>query len=155
MSGYLPNPLFKEVLNAFCVRFTPSGRVLWVSDGNDPIFASADALSDLGVSLSSARGLPSVVIYDILQKKLVLIDIAKLRGLMTSQRREALSRLFGGSEVELVFVNAFRDRREFQKLLTEPPWGTVVWFADEPDHMIHFNGDRFLGPRQSYSTGIT
>jgi len=147
MSGDLPNAFFKEVLNAFRVRFTPSGRVLWVSDGNEPVFASAEALNDLGVSLSSARSLPSVVIYDVLQKRLVLIDIAKLRGLMTSQRREALTRLFGGSEVEVVFVNAFRGRREFQKLLTEPPWGVVVWLADEPDHIIHFNGDRFLGPR--------
>ena len=25
-------------------------------------------------------------------------------------------------------------------------WETEVWIADEPDHMIHYNGERFLGP---------
>jgi hypothetical protein len=28
-------------------------------------------------------------------------------------------------------------------------WETEVWLADNPDHLIHFNGDRFLGPKQS------
>ncbi|WP_286338729.1 BsuBI/PstI family type II restriction endonuclease [Bacteroides caecimuris] len=26
-------------------------------------------------------------------------------------------------------------------------WETEVWIAENPDHMIHFNGDRFIGPR--------
>ena len=26
-------------------------------------------------------------------------------------------------------------------------WETEVWLADVPEHMIHFNGDRFMGPR--------
>lgn len=26
-------------------------------------------------------------------------------------------------------------------------WETEVWIANMPDHMIHLNGDRFLGPR--------
>jgi hypothetical protein len=25
-------------------------------------------------------------------------------------------------------------------------WETEVWLAENPNHMIHFNGDRFLGP---------
>jgi BsuBI/PstI restriction endonuclease domain len=24
-------------------------------------------------------------------------------------------------------------------------WESKVWIAEDPDHMIHFNGDRFLG----------
>ncbi|MFS2517149.1 MULTISPECIES: BsuBI/PstI family type II restriction endonuclease [Parabacteroides] len=26
-------------------------------------------------------------------------------------------------------------------------WETEVWIAENPGHMIHFNGDRFIGPR--------
>ncbi|MBR6673843.1 MAG: hypothetical protein IKL39_03865, partial [Mailhella sp.] len=26
-------------------------------------------------------------------------------------------------------------------------WDTEVWISGMPDHMIHFNGDKFLGPR--------
>ena len=25
-------------------------------------------------------------------------------------------------------------------------WETEVWVADNPTHMVHFNGSRFLGP---------
>ncbi|HFU74876.1 MAG TPA: hypothetical protein ENK66_01385 [Arcobacter sp.] len=25
-------------------------------------------------------------------------------------------------------------------------WETEVWISQEPDHMIHFNGDKFMGP---------
>lgn len=144
MSGEPRKALFKEVLTAFRQRFTPNGRVVWVSEGDDSVFTSVDALNDLGVNAASVRSLPSVVIYDNLQGRLVLIDIGKRRGLMTAHRRDALTRLFRGSKAELIFVNVFRGRREFQKLLGEPLWGTTVWLADEPDHVIHFNGNRFL-----------
>ncbi|MCI5162498.1 MAG: hypothetical protein D3917_10885 [Candidatus Electrothrix sp. AX5] len=48
--------------------------------------------------------------------------------------------------VGLVYVTAFPDRAEFRKNATDIAWETEVWIAENPDHMIHFNGDRFLGP---------
>jgi BsuBI/PstI restriction endonuclease domain len=30
--------------------------------------------------------------------------------------------------------------------LDEISWETEVWVADSPAHLIHFNGERFLGP---------
>jgi len=32
------------------------------------------------------------------------------------------------------------------KYLAEIAWETEVWVADSPTHLIHFNGQRFLGP---------
>lgn len=46
-----------------------------------------------------------------------------------------------------IFVTAFPDFPTFKKFLTSLAWETEVWLADMPDHMIHLNGDRFLGPR--------
>ena len=34
------------------------------------------------------------------------------------------------------------------KYLPEISWETEVWFAESPSHMIHFNGERFLGPHE-------
>ncbi|MBD2364328.1 BsuBI/PstI family type II restriction endonuclease [Anabaena minutissima] len=31
------------------------------------------------------------------------------------------------------------------RYLAEISWETEVWVADQPYHMIHFNGERFLG----------
>lgn len=30
--------------------------------------------------------------------------------------------------------------------MTDVAWETEVWIADNPDHLVHFNGDKFLGP---------
>lgn len=38
--------------------------------------------------------------------------------------------------------------QEFRKNAADIAWETEVWIADNPDHMIHFNGDRFLGPHK-------
>jgi len=46
-----------------------------------------------------------------------------------------------------VFVSAFPDMAEFKKHAADIAWDTEVWLADMPHHMMHFNGDRFLGPR--------
>ena len=65
---------------------------------------------------------------------------------MTEKRREALKSMFGGSKAELILVNAFRNRKELQASLVELPWETVVWFADEPNHLVHFDGRNLFGP---------
>jgi hypothetical protein len=54
--------------------------------------------------------------------------------------------LFAGSKAGLVFVTAFLDRRGLLKHLKDIAWETEVWVANAPDHMIHCNGERFLGP---------
>ncbi|WP_308413816.1 BsuBI/PstI family type II restriction endonuclease, partial [Vibrio parahaemolyticus] len=46
----------------------------------------------------------------------------------------------------VVFVTAFLSRKDFSKWMQEIAWETEVWLADRPEHMIHFNGDKFLGP---------
>ncbi|MDE5070124.1 MAG: BsuBI/PstI family type II restriction endonuclease, partial [Trichodesmium sp. St4_bin8_1] len=34
----------------------------------------------------------------------------------------------------------------FRKFAVDIAWETEVWIADAPDHIIHFNGEKFLGP---------
>ena len=51
------------------------------------------------------------------------------------------------STVGKVYVTAFPDKVLFRKYVADIAWETEVWIASDPDHMIHFNGDRFIGPR--------
>ena len=146
MLAGIHNELLKAVLDAFYLRFTPKGRVLWVSEEDRPVLSARDELHEIGVSLLRPRSLPTVVINDDQHARLALIDVADLRGLMTEYRREVLKRLFGESRADLVLVNAFRNRKQFQASLDELPWETVVWFADEPNHLVHFNGSNLFGP---------
>ena len=46
-----------------------------------------------------------------------------------------------------IFVTAFLDFKTYKKFAEELAWETEVWIAEMPEHMIHLNGDRFMGPR--------
>jgi hypothetical protein len=141
------NEILKAVLDEFYCRFVPDWRVIWVSEDDEPAFVARDELHRLGVSLPSSRSLPTVIMKNEDHGRLALIDVADLSGLMIEKRREALREMFGGCNMDLVFVNAFYSRQAFQASLTELPWGTVIWFSDEPNHLVYFNGNHLVGPR--------
>ena len=46
-----------------------------------------------------------------------------------------------------IYISALLDFSTFKKFSDQLAWETEVWIADMPDHMIHLNGDKFLGPR--------
>jgi type II restriction enzyme len=46
-----------------------------------------------------------------------------------------------------VYVSAFPALREFKRYAARIAWETEVWIAEAPDHLLHYNGDRFFGPR--------
>ena len=66
---------------------------------------------------------------------------------MTPKRVVELEAMFAVSSAGRVYVSAFPDLAEFRKHLKQIAWETEVWIAEIPEHLIHFNGDRFLGPR--------
>lgn len=45
-----------------------------------------------------------------------------------------------------IAVTAFLERKALQKELANISWETEVWIAEAPTHLIHFDGERFLGP---------
>ena len=48
---------------------------------------------------------------------------------------------------------AFLSISDFRKYAADIAWETEVWMAATPDHMIHFNGPKFLGPHNPQHTG--
>ena len=76
----------------------------------------------------------------------MLIEAVSTHGPMDAKRREELASLFGNSQAGLVYVTAFKDRKTFGQYLQAISWETEVWVAETPTHMIHFDGERFLGP---------
>ena len=57
-----------------------------------------------------------------------------------------LEKMLKNCEAGKIYVTAFPDFKEFKKHTPEIAWETEVWVADSPSHLIHFNGERFLGP---------
>jgi adenine-specific DNA-methyltransferase len=141
------NVLIEHILKEFCDRYTPGGHVIYVGDTDDK-FAHYDAtyLKTLGVTIEAHGKMPDVVVYHVEKNWLVLIEAVTSHGPINPKRRGELMRLFKDSSVGLVFVTSFLDRKAMVKHLSEISWETEVWIADAPDHLIHFNGQRFLGP---------
>lgn len=141
------NDLVKEIIEKFCPRFVPGGHVIYVGDTEDK-FALFDerGLQGLGVTIDSHGKMPDVVVHRTDKDWLVLIEAVTSHGPVDPKRRGELSKLFKSAEPGLVFVTAFMTRKAMVKYLADISWETEVWVAESPDHMIHFNGERFLGP---------
>lgn len=77
---------------------------------------------------------------------MVLIEAVTSHGPVNPKRRQELKASFSASTAGLVFVTAFLDRKAMVKYLNDISWETEVWIAESPTHLIHFNGERFLGP---------
>lgn len=141
------NVLIEKIVHEFCPRFTPGGKLIYVGD-TDKKFAYFDesALRALGVTIDLHGKMPDIVVYFTDKNWLVLIEAVTSHGPMDPTRRSELQVLFKGAEPGLVFVTAFLTRRAMVEFLQEISWETEVWVAEAPSHMIHFNGERFLGP---------
>ncbi len=141
------NPLIKAVVEHFAPHFTPGGVVIYLGD-TETKFLHLDApyLAKLGVILDSAAKMPDVVIHDVKRNWLVLIEAVTSAGPVDGKRRSELKQLFKSSSAGLVFVTAFETRKTMQAFLGQISWESEVWIAESPDHLIHFNGERFLGP---------
>lgn len=141
------NALVEKIINDFCPRFTPGGKPVYVGDtGKKWAYFDADYLRSLGVTVEEHGKMPDVVVHFTKKNWLVLIEAVTSHGPVNPKRLTELKALFAGSKAGLVFVTALLNRRGLLKYLGAIAWETEVWVADASDHMIHFNGERFLGP---------
>lgn len=141
------NILVKKIIDDFCPLFTPGCSVIYVGDTQVKwAYFNSDALASLGVEIQEHGKMPDVVVHHVEKNWLVLIEAVTSHGPVNPKRRQELKELFSGSTAGLVFVTAFLDRRAMLKYLNDISWETEVWIAESPTHLIHFNGERFLGP---------
>jgi len=141
------NVLVKEIVEQFAPRFTPGGHVIYVGDaGAKHLLYDVECLRGLGVEIDPHGKMPDVVIHHVERNWLILIEAVTSHGPVNVLRHNQLKDLFAGSTAGLVFVTTFLDRAAIRAYLPEIAWETEVWVADAPGHLIHFNGERFLGP---------
>ncbi|MGA9779649.1 MAG: BsuBI/PstI family type II restriction endonuclease [Limisphaerales bacterium] len=141
------NPLIKTVIEEFCPRFAAGGTILYIGDAEDKfLHLDADYLEKLNIAIPAPAKMPDVIIHDTRRNWLLLIEAVTSAGPVDRKRRRELKDLFAGCKAGLVFVTAFASRDVMRSFLTLLSWETEVWIAEDPDHLIHFNGERFLGP---------
>ncbi len=141
------NVLLKLMVEDFCGYFTPGGQVLYIGDADTKwaVFEQ-EALAALGVTPGRHGKMPDLVVYLPDKNWLVLMEAASWHGPVDAKRYGELATLFAASTAGLVYVSCFPSREEMRQYISQIAWETEVWCADHPTHLIHFNGERFLGP---------
>ena len=150
------NQLHADIIHEFCSRFIgKSGRLLYIGDtassrneGGKFMILESKFLESIGVPPMSHDKLPDIVVFDEKRNWLFLIEAVTSHGPVSPKRWVELEEALANCKVGRVYVTAFPNRVEFRKNAADIAWETEVWIADNPDHMIHFNGDRFLGPHE-------
>ena len=105
-----------------------------------------ELLRSLGVIPDTHGKMPDVILHHTSKNWLLLIEAVTSHGPVDGKRHQELASLFSPSTAGLVYVTAFPNRTFLGRYLSEIAWETEVWMADAPSHLIHFNGERFLGP---------
>lgn len=141
------NELQKAVIEEFLPRFGYGADVLYVGDTADKfLFQQADKLKDLNFFELSHGELPDIVVYSASKNWLYLIEAVHSFGPISGNRLLQLKRLTKDCTADIVYITAFLDRAKFRRWVKDIAWETEVWIAETPDHLIHFNGVKFLGP---------
>ena len=136
------------IVQDFAARFAQESEVLYLGDtANKDLYVDKKKLKELGIPIDEHSKLPDVVLFDTKKNWLFLIEAVTSHGPVSPKRVIELEELLKGCKAGKVYVSAFPDFAEFKKHSTNIAWETEVWVVDFPEHMIHFNGDRFMGPR--------
>lgn len=142
------NEVQAAIVEQFAPRFANGGVLLYLGDtAKKDLHVNVQELKNLGIPIDQHSKLPDVVIFDTKRNWLFLIEAVTSHGPVSPKRLLELEEFLKDCKVGKVYVTAFPDMTEFKKHSNNIAWETEVWLMEVPDHMIHFNGDRFVGPR--------
>jgi type II restriction enzyme len=141
------NILQKKIIENFLPRFGGGSSVLYIGDtAHKLLHIDEENLRKLHFFELSHDELPDIIAFNAVENWLFLIEAVHSAGPMSEIRIHELKKLLKNCTADLIFVTAFLRREDFRKWSADIAWETEVWIADNPDHLIHFNGSKFLGP---------
>jgi len=137
--------LIKDIIDNFAPRFIPGSQLLYAGDtGNKWGYFDKETFDKFGIAIDEHGKMPDCIFYFELKGWLVLVESVTSHGPIDSKRKIELQKLFD-TDLTLVYVTAFPDRQTYTRFSAEIAWETEVWLSDNPSHLIHFNGEKFLG----------
>jgi adenine-specific DNA-methyltransferase len=143
------NKLQAAIVKEFGPRFAPGAKLLYLGDtASKTLVFEKEIFTRLSVPVSDHGKLPDIVLFDENRNWVFLIEAVTSHGPVSPKRQVELEDLFKNCKAGRVYVTVFLDFVIFKRFLGEIAWETEVWVAELPSHMIHFNGDKFLGPRK-------
>lgn len=150
LSSGAHNQLQKAVIEEFAPRFLQQSKCLYLGDSSKrDLVNDVKGLQELGFAITSHDKMPDVVLNVPEKNWLVFVECVTSVGPMSAARLLEINQMTPEVKAGKVFITAFLDRKTYKKFSDQIAWETDVWIAEEPDHMIHLNGDKFMGPHKS------
>lgn len=142
------NELQASIIKNFASTFAHGSSIVYIGDTADrDLYMDKKLLAKLNIPIAVHTKLPDVILYDSKKNWLFLIEAVTSVGPISPQRMIDLEKLLSKCKSGKIYVTAFPNRATFRSHMADIAWETEVWIADNATHMIHFNGDRFMGPR--------
>lgn len=142
------NELQKAIIEDFAPRFAPNAECLYVGDTIEKdLVKNVEKLSELGFEITLHDKMPDVVLYREDKNWIYFVESVTSVGPMEPKRILEIEELTKNVSAGKIYVTAFLDFKTYKKFSEELAWETEVWIAEMPEHMIHLNGDKFMGPR--------
>ena len=142
------NELQKAIIEEFAPRFAPNSECLYVGDTIEKdLVKNVDKLKELGFEITLHDKMPDVVLYREDKDWIYFVESVTSVGPMDAKRILEITEMTKNVVAGKIFVTAFLDFKTYKRFSETLAWETEVWIAEMPEHMIHLNGDKFLGPR--------
>ena len=142
------NELQKAIIEDFAPRFAPNAECLYVGDTIEKdLVKNVEKLLELGFEITLHDKMPDVVLYREDKNWIYFVESVTSVGPMDPKRILEIEELTKNVSAGKIYVTAFLDFKTYKKFAEELAWESEVWIAEMPEHMIHLNGDRFMGPR--------
>lgn len=141
------NNLQKAIIEVFLPLFGFGAEVLYVGDTKDKFLHLEKAeLEKIKFFTLEHEELPDVVAYSREKNLLYLIEAYHSTGEWDEIRVRKVKRKLeeSGCTANIIFFTAFENKNIFKQKAKDIAWETEVWIADSPEHLVHFNGYKFL-----------
>ncbi len=139
------NVLQKEIVENFLTKFGFNSQVLYIGDTTNKFLYKDDKkLEELKCFNIKHEELPDVIAYSKDKNLLFLCEAVHSAGPMSEIRVRKLKEQLNKCTAEIIFITAFLTKKDFKKWILDIAWETEVWIAETPEHMVHFNGYKFL-----------
>lgn len=139
--------LIQQIVDEFCPRFVVGGEVWYARRaGEQSTIVDEENFRVSDVELGRDSKMPDVIVKHATENWILLIEAVTSDRPLDEAGRDNPAVSAGAGSLRPVYVTAFADRAAFRRYAMDIPWGTHVWVAAEPDHIVHFGGSQLLGP---------
>ena len=148
LTGGSHNLLLAEIIESMLPAFFPRSLVLYLGDtAKKDLWTDTDALKQVGLTISTQDKVPDVILLDAEANTLILVEAIDSGGEINDQRLAELEEFSSGVSARKLFISAFLSFKKFKTYIDRIAWETDVWIAEKPEHLVHFNGQDYLRPK--------